>query len=164
MEKQITIIMLVIAFGGFSYSANAQTELIYYGGVYQNGTRLTPKTVKELMKNDTVALSKYKSGRIQYIVGKCIYYPFHFYVGLGAVLVMLSLVADNDWLSNALISGGAIAMLGGGVGIFAGYLIYNGGEKRMKQAVKIYNANINSNKVSVSFGLTGNGVGLNVNF
>ena len=87
MKKQ-TIIILLIAVGAITYTANAQTELIYDGGIYQNDIKLTSKEVKALMKVDSVALNKYKTGRILYITGKSIFYPCIIPVGLGAVCVM----------------------------------------------------------------------------
>ena len=59
---------------------------------------------------------------------------------------------------------GASIIVIGGIGMLIGYWIYDNGERKMKQAVRLYNANINNNKVSVNLGLTGNGVGLNVKF
>ena len=166
--SKIAVLLLVIAFGGFSYSANAQTELIYNGGVYQNEIRLTPKTVKELMKDDKDALSKFKSGRMQYITGKCIFYTFAIPTGFGAVCIMagLSGYGGDSWLfgSEFYINMGIATMILGGTGMFVGYGVYYGGAKKMEQAVELYNANINKNKVSVSFGFTGNGVGLSVGF
>ena len=161
--------MLFVAFGFMSYITNAQTELIYDkydDGIYQNGIRLTSKEVKELMKDNKDALSKYKSGRIQYITGKCIFYPFIIPVGLGLVFIMAGVAdAEAGILGNEFyyIAGG-VFMLGGGVGMLIGYWTYDGGERKIKQAVGLYNANINNNKVSVNFGLTGNGVGLSIGF
>ena len=163
MKQQITIIIL-ITFGLISYSANAQTELIYDDGVYQSGIKLTAKEVKELMKGDSVALSKYKSGRIKYITGKSIFYTFTVPAGLGLVLIIASIGENSELGQSILIGLGVVGMLGGGLGMLVGYGTYYDGANRMKEAVKIYNRNINNKKVSVNFGFTGNGVGLSIGF
>jgi len=155
MKKYLIIIALIMC---ASANLNAQTELIYNGGVYQNNIKLLPKEVKELFKDDSVALSKYKSGRIFYITGKCIFYPSAIYTGLS--LCGLFIVIPDRMGMTILAVNTAI----GGAGMLIGYLIYNSGTNKMKNAVNIYNTNINNNKVSVNLGLTENGIGMNIRF
>ena len=163
--KTLKYLFVLIAFGLMSYSANAQTELIYDGGVYQNNIKLTTEEVKELMKGDSSALSKYRSGKTQYAIGQHIFYPAIFSLGTGLYVVILESMFEGSFLYNAdKMKMGLTLMAIGGVGMIIGHLIYNGGANKMKEAVKIYNTNINNNKVSVNFGFTGNGIGLNVRF
>ena len=166
MAKQIAIILVAFILCA-SANVNAQTELIYNAGVYQNNIKLKPKEVRELMRDDSIALSKYKSGRVIYITGKCIFYPFLIPVGVGGFFIIAGIggAGSGTLLGNELYYAiGASSMVIGGLGMFIGYMVYDSGERKMKQAVKLYNTNINSNKVSVNFGLTGNGVGVNVRF
>ena len=160
MKKQIIIITIAFILCA-NANINAQTKLIYDGGVYQNDIKLKPKEVRELFKNDSVALSKYKSGRIFYVTGKCIFYPSVALTGLG-LYILIDNEAKNGWTLRR--AAGIAITVDGVLGMFIGYLIYNSGTNKMKQSVELYNGNLNSNKVSVNLGLTGNGVGLNVRF
>ena len=158
MKKQITTIILLIAFGLMTYSANAQTELIYDGGVYQNGIKLTAKEVRELFKDDSVALDKYESGRESYVFGIVIGCPFTILTGLG-VYCLYDGIKNNIGFGRAV---GTIFTVMGGTGMLIGIVCILAGPNRMKEAVGIYNTNINNKKVSVNFGFTGNGVGLSI--
>ena len=154
MKQQITIIMLLMAFGLISYSANAQTELIYDGGVYQNNIKLTSQQVKLLMANvnNTDAFNKYTKGEALYTAGMILVYP-------SAILLIceaynISQKKKDDYM---LLIAGASGFVVSGILAFTG-------ENKMIQAVGLYNYNLNNNKVAVNFGFTGNGIGLNVRF
>ena len=163
MAKQIIILATFIICASASANVNAQTELIYKGGVYQNDIKLTSAEVKEIMKDDKDALSKYKSGKSLRAAAIIIAVPSTAYTigGLGLIIMTIDPSSDMDKLVRIA---GVGSMVVGGLGLLWANSLSNSGTNKMKQAVEIYNTNINSNKVSVNVGLMGNGVGLNVSF
>ena len=152
--KTLKYLFVLITFGLISYSANAQTELIYDGGVYQNDIKLTAKEVSELMKDNKKALIKYESGKGLQVAGTLIAVPSTLFTGLGIYLY--------EYENKKLL--GTIYTIMGGTGMILGVTCILVGKNKMKEAVEIYNKNLNNKKVAVNFGFTGNGVGLNVRF
>jgi len=155
MKKKLqTLFIVAIATLLASNIAVAQTELTYKNGVFQSGKELKPKQVRELMTNNSDALSKYNTGRTLFITGQVIAYPCAFLFGFD--------------LGGRLAGGGSddyTLLIVGASGTVVGLVIAFIGESKIKNSVELYNANLNNNKtVSVNFGLTQNGVGLNVRF
>ena len=153
MLKQILVLIAItIALLG-SNVVKAESELIYKNGVQEYGKEITPNEVRFLMANDNEALSKYNTGRTLHITGEVIFYSGIFYMAVWELSALLAGRSRDNY--TQLIIGASGSVIGVLIGLW--------GESKIKKSLEIYNANLNNN-VSVCFGLTKNGVGLNVRF
>lgn len=127
--------------------------LSYSNGVYQNGYKIPPYQVQEIMSADKEALKRYNGGRTLYLVGRTIAYPCAFLLG---------------WDLGTRIAGGEGngALLGVGVGGLAvGFILSNLGDNKMKTSVQLYNSKINKEtSYQIDFGFTQSGVGFCMKF
>ena len=135
-------------------NVSAQSELTYKGGVMQNGTKLTPTKVKEVMSGNSEALKTYNSGQ-----------------AIGTVGVILSCIGGGliGWDLGMRLSadeGNGTLLAIGAVGIGAGLCFALIGDANVKKSVTLYNAKTSNNAVSyqVNFGFTQTGIGFNVRF
>ena len=141
-------------------SASAQSELIYKsqawsnknGGTFQNGTKLSPNEVREVMSGNSEALKSYNSGRGLLITGCVVAYPCAAMLGWD-----LGTRTGGGKGNGTLLAVGATGTV---VGIIMGFC----GEGKMKKSVQLYNSKANNNTVSYQFGFTQTGVGFSMRF
>ena len=148
------IICFFIAGIALCMSVSAQPELIYKGGVLQNGTKLTAEQVREVMSGNSEALELYNSGRSIFVTGQVISYPCAFLLG---------------WDLGTRLGGGkgnGTLLTVGAVGTVVGLIIGLSGESKIKESVSLYNSKASNNALSyrVNFGFTQTGVGLSMRF
>jgi len=153
--KKIQILLLITILTVFfgSNIVKAQSELIYKNGVLEYEKKITPNEVRFLMANDSIALSKYNTGRTLHTTGEIIFYSGIFYMAVWELSALLSGRSRDNY--TQLIIGASGSVIGILIGLW--------GESKIKKSLEIYNTNLNNN-VSVCFGLTKNGIGLNVRF
>ncbi|MCL2041754.1 MAG: hypothetical protein FWG84_06925 [Bacteroidales bacterium] len=135
-------------------SVSPQPPLTYNGGVWQKGTPIKPKQVRETMSGNSEALQQYNSGKSLAVAGNIIAYPCSFLLG---------------WdLGSRLFGKGNNVLLGVGiVGTATGILMSLAGTSQMKKSVSLYNASVmhGTTACTLNFGITGSGgVGLTLNF
>jgi len=156
------VMYLLIASFTLCVSVSAQSELIYKsqawssknGGTFQNGTKLSPSKVREVMSGNSEALKSYNSGRALLITGCVVAYPCAAMLGWD-----LGTRTGGGKGNGTLLTVGATGTV---VGIIMGFC----GEGKMKKSVQLYNSKMSNNTVSyqVNFGFTQTGVGLNMRF
>ena len=144
------------------FSVSAQSELTYKsqawsnknGGTFQNGTKLSPSKVREIMSGNSEALKSYNSGRALLITGCVISYPCAAMLGWD-----LGTRTGGGKGNGTLLAVGATGTV---VGIIMGFC----GEGKIKKSVSLYNSKAGGNTVAclVNFGFTPTGVGLSVRF
>ena len=140
-------------------STSAQSELIYKSnffesGVFQNGTKLKPKQVREVISENSEALDLYNNGRTLLVAGCVISYPCAAMLGWD-----LGVRTGGGEGNGTLLAIGA-------VGTVVGLIMGISGEKKMKNSVQLYNSKASNNAVSyqVNFGFTQTGVGFSICF
>ena len=140
-------------------SVSAQSDLSFTssmwkrGGVWQDGARIKPAQVREVMSVNSEALQQYNSGMSLFVAGQVIAYPSAFLLG---------------WDLGARIGSGEGngTLLGiGAAGVVVGFIFYFSGENKMKNSVQLYNSKA-SDAVSyqINFGFTPTGIGLSMQF
>ena len=134
---------------------SSQPPLIYDNGVRQNGAKISPEQVREMMLGNSEALQEYNHGRGAFVAGQIIAYP---------CAVLLGVVLGAYTFGR----GGSGVLLGIGIaGTAAGILVTLSGESQMKKSVSLYNASLvhGTTAYNLNFGITGSGgVGLTLNF
>ena len=149
------VLFLLVAAVFTANFAQAQSELIYHkGAIMQDGTKLMPPKVKEVMSGNSEALKTYKSGQIFLGAGT-------FSSGIGVCMI--------GWDLGTRLGGGegngtllAVGAVVWGVGL--GFVLI--GDAKTKKSVTLYNSTLSSNSVSyqINFGFTPTGVGLSIRF
>ena len=152
MLKKVSLLVFVaVLMAGF---AQAQSELTYKGGVIQDGTKLTPIKVREVMSGNSEALKTYNSGQALGTAGVI-------FAGIGGGLL--------GWDLGTRLGGGegngtllAIGAVGTGVGLCFALIA----DAKVKKSVTLYNSKLSSNSVSyqINFGFTQTGVGFSMRF
>ena len=146
-------VFLFIAAITLCFSVSAQSELTRRSDrVFQDGARLQPNQVREIMATNSEALALYNSGRSLVLTGQIIGVPFACLFGydLGTRL-------GGGEGNNTLLAVGAG---GTAVGLIIGFI----GESRIGQSVSLYNSTVNNVSYQVNFGFTPSGIGFTVNF
>ena len=151
MKKVVLVFLAGIA---VSVSVSAQSELTYNKGVCQNGTKVKPVQIREIMSGNIDALQQYNSGRSLSVTGQVIAYPCAFLLGFD--------------LGTRLGGGkGNGTVLGiGAAGTLIGLIMSSSGEKKIKKSVSLYNSNANNGSVSyqIDFGFTPTSIGFSMQF
>ena len=152
MLKKVFLVILVAVFT-VSF-VQAQSDLTYKSGVIQDGTRLTPDKVRELMSGNSEALTTYNNGMALGTVGTI-------FGGIGGGLI--------GWDLGTRLGGGqgngkllAVGAVSTGVGLVFALI----SEANLKKSVTLYNSKLSNNTISyqVNFGFTQTGVGLSMRF
>ena len=152
MFKKVSLFILAAALT-VSF-VQAQSELTYKGGVMQDGTRLTPVKVREVMSGNSEALKTYNSGQALGTAGII-------FSGIGGGLI--------GWDLGTRLGGGegngtllAVGAAGIGVGLVFAFI----GDANVKKSVTLYNSKLSGNTLSyqVNFGFTQTGVGFSMRF
>ena len=152
MLKNLSLFILAVVLT--ANFAQAQSELTYKGNVMQDGTRLTPANVREIMSENSEALKTFNSGQALGTVGNV-------FGGVGGGLI--------GWDLGARLGGGegngtllAIGAVVTGVGL--GFALI--GYAKVKKSVTLYNSKLNDNSVSyqINFGFTQTGIGFSMRF
>ena len=155
------IFLLFLASIAVCASVSAQSSELSFtsgmwrrGGVWQDGTIISPAQVRGVMSENNEALRQYNSGRSLFIVGLCVATPS------AAVL---------GWDLGARLGGGEGngMLLGiGAAGVVTGFVISMIGEGRIRNSVQLYNAGANSvASYQINFGFTqSGGIGLSMRF
>jgi len=151
LKKVSLFILAAILTANF---AQAQSELTYKGGVMQDGTRLTPTKVREIMSGNSEALKMFNSGQALGITGMIL-------GGIGGGLIGWDLGArlgGGKGNGTLLVVGAATA----GVGLCFALI----GDANVKKSVTLYNSTLSSNTGSyqINFGFTQTGIGLSMRF
>ena len=149
MKKRM---FLLTAFFTLSFSAFAQSNLTYRNGVWQNGTKLNAKQVRELMSANQDALAKYNNGRSLLVTGQVIGYPSAFLFG---------------WDLGTRLGGGegnGTLLAVSAVGTVAGMVMMFVGESNIRSSLTLYNSTLGNVSYNVGFGLTETGIGLSLRF
>ena len=146
-------IFLFIAAITLCFSVSAQSELTRRSDVvFQDGARLRPNQVREVMATNSEALALYNSGRSWLVTGQVIAYPSAFLLGFD-----LGTRLGGGEGNNTLLAVGAG---GTAVGLIIGFI----GQNRIGQSVSLYNSTVNNVSYQVNFGFTQSGIGFTVNF
>ena len=132
----------------------AQSELTYKGGVMQDGTKLTPTKVREVMSGNSEALKTFNSGQALGTVGVI-------FGGIGGGLI--------GWDLGTRLGGGegnGTLLAIGGVTTGIGLVFALIGDANVKKSVTLYNSRLSNNSVSyqINFGITQTGVGFSMRF
>jgi len=141
---------------------SSKPPLTYDNGVWQDGTKIRPAQVREMMSENDEALQEYKHGRGAFVVGQIIAYPCAFLLGwdLGARLLGWDLGARYG-------KGNDVCLVIGLAGTAVGIIMALTGESQMRKSVSLYNASLmhGTTTYSLNFGITGSGgVGFTLNF
>jgi len=134
--------------------AQTQSALTYKGGVRQNGVRLTPIQVRDVMSGNSEALNMYNSGQTLGMTGMI-------FSGIGGGLIgwhLGSRLAGGEG-NSSLVAAGAVS-----IGIGFGFALV--GDANIKKSVELYNSKLSSNSVPyhINFGFTQTGVGFSMRF
>jgi len=137
-----------------THPAFAPPELTYNGGIMQNGVKLKPGKVREVMSGNREALKVYNSGKVFGIAG----YVFY---NIGGYLVGWDL---GTRLGGGKGNGTLLAVGAAGFGLGLGFAFI--GDAKVKKSVMLYNSKQNNNLVSyqMNFGFTQTGIGLYMRF
>jgi hypothetical protein len=147
--------MICFALLGIALCVNvsAQSELHYnwfMGTVFQDGKRLNPKQVKEVMSVDSEALRLYNKGRILENVSSGA-------IAIWAGTMAYDILTESDNMALRLVSAGAF-----GVGLTTGIISWT----IIGNSTKTYNSNLRKDvSYQFDFGITPTGgVGLTMRF
>jgi len=128
--------------------------LTYNGGVMQDGIKLTPRRIREVMSGSRDALQMYNGGQIFGIAG-------FIFSNMGGYMV--------GWDLGTRIGGGKgngtlLAVGAVSIGLGLGFSLI--GDAKIKKSVMLYNAKQSGNLVSyqMNFGFTQTGLGLYMRF
>ena len=140
MTKVMSLFIVGIA---LCVSVSAQSELTFKsqawsnknGGTFQNGAKLKPNQVREVMSGNSEALKSYNSGRALLITGCVIAYPCAAMLGWD-----LGTRTGGGEGNGTLLAVGATGTV---VGIIMGFC----GEGKMKKSVQLYNSKMNNNEI-----------------
>ena len=134
-------------------SVPSKPKLTYDHGVRQNGTKVRPEQVRQMMSRNNKALNKYENGRSLFVVGGVIGYPC-------AVLL--------GWdIGSRIFGKGNVVCLGIGLaGTITGCIMMSVGENLMEKSVSLYNASRmhGTTAYNLNFGITNGGVGFTLKF
>jgi hypothetical protein len=149
LKKMSLIILAAVLTANF---VQAQSELTYRGGVVQDGVKLTPVKVREVMSVNNEALRAYNSGQAFGTVGIV-------FAGVGGGLVGWDL---GTRLGGGEGNGTLLAVGAVGVGVGLGFALI--GDAKVKKSITLYNSKLNSNSLSyqINFGFTQTGIGFSM--
>jgi len=146
-------VFLFFASIALCFSVSAQSELTHRSGrVFQDGARLQPNQIREVMAINSEALAMYNSGRSLAVIGQVIAYPSAFLLGWDTGGRLSRGEGNNTLL--------AVSATGTAVGLILAFI----GENRIGQSVSLYNSTVNNVSYQVKFGFTPSGIGFTVNF
>lgn len=165
--KQLTLIaistLMVFLFPSIAhgqYRDTTETSMMTYrkGHLEMQGSRLSNEEVKMLVGDD---YAKYCRGRKQRIAG-CILTPIGACtLGASLYLSYIGLITTMFGKPVPLYAGIALNVVGGGI-LASGIATLRGGRSNLKEIASGYNGS--QAGTEVSFGPTGNGIGLAVRF
>ena len=168
MKVFIFVFVLILSANQFAYTQYNKDEIVveqaFGGNKYSvEGKIMNMKQMKTLMQFDESAYAQLKSGRTHTTAATILGATGGFLIGLNVVLAIAN---GNNSDSNEVKWGMAIA---GGVLVLITIPLSIIGNKRINNAVEIYNASLNSasfhkSRPELRVGFTGTGVGLILNF
>jgi len=139
-----------------SISVSAQSELtIKQNKIYQSGTGLTKKQVRDIMSENNEALKLYNCAQRHYTLG-------YGASGVGVATMVTQLFFSDN---HSEVYADPIFIAGAGLGI-VGVFVGLAGNKKLVNSVSLFNSKIN-NKTSyykVDFGTTQTGIGFTMRF
>ena len=134
---------------------SSKLPLTYNNGVWQDGTKIRPAQVREMMSGNSGALQLYNSGREVFVVGNAFACSAAFVLGLDLGLYLVSGKSNNILLGIGL------------AGTIIGITMIFTSESQMRKSVSLYNASLmhGTTAYSLNFGITkSGGVGFTLKF
>lgn len=159
-----TLIIIFILF--YSSTIFAQSEMSikpdFWSGkaIYQNGKKLSINKAMEIAKNNSEVIKNLKSAKTNRTIGGIIAYPGAIAFGytLGLSLNQHENAPDPNWTVGGI---GAGMMIGG-------MILQGNSNKKLKEAVRLYNSTLNSSsntlKPELNIIYSENGLGISVSF
>lgn len=128
--------------------------------IYQNGRQLSQNEVRSLLAtSNTDASPLYNEGILKNTYGSYWLYPGIGAAAIGGILILSTMDPDSNTFGAAVIIGAA-----GIVATTIGTIMKSNSKKLIGRSVETYNRGGSFSSAELKFGVTGNGVGLVLNF
>lgn len=172
MKRLFLISCILIAFS-ISASAETSTQLLVNGArIYQDGMRLSPMQVQNIMGSTTEAFRLYERGVRRNRTGNIC-------LGVGGGLLVMGFIpiiigeSFQEWqgpgshghsTTSGNMTTAAIGLAGGAVTTAVGFLLRSNGRKDIRDGTIMHNRGQATANVELNLSVTQNGVGLVLNF
>ncbi len=153
--------LLIYSISNFSQSEMSVKPDFWSGkAIYQDGKKLSISNALEIAKNNSEVIKNLKSARTNRTIGDIIAYP-------GAIAFGYTLGLSLNSHENAPDPNWGVGGIGAGM-MVGGMILQGNGNKKLKEAVRLYNSSLNGNsnalKPELNIIYSENGLGISVNF